>query len=36
VNVLIIAWAWDTGGQGGRIAQAFADEPEWSVRSMAK
>lgn len=36
MNVLIVAWAWDTGGQGGRIAQAFADEPDWNVRSMAK
>lgn len=36
MNVLIIAWAWDTGGQGGRIAQAFAEEQGWNVRSMAK
>jgi hypothetical protein len=35
VNVLVISWAWDTGGQGSRIAEAFVDEPDWNVRSMA-
>lgn len=36
MNVLVLAWHWDTGGQGSRIAQAFADDPDWTVRSMAK
>jgi hypothetical protein len=36
VNVLIVSSAWDTGGQGVRIAEAFAEEPDWNVRSMAK
>jgi hypothetical protein len=35
VNVLVISWAWDTGGQGSRIAEAFVDERDWNVRSMA-
>lgn len=36
MNVLVVSWAWDTGGQGHRIAQAFAEEPDWNVRSMAQ
>lgn len=36
MNVLVISWAWDTGGQGHRIAAAFADDPDWNVRSMAQ
>ena len=37
MNVLIVAGAADTAGQGWRIVQAFRKHaPDWNVRSMAK
>jgi hypothetical protein len=36
MKVLVLARTFDTGGQGWRIAEAFRNEPDWDVRSMAR
>lgn len=36
MNVIVVSRAFDTGGQGWRISEAFRKHAGWVVRSMAK